>query len=149
MVTQDANIVARTRARGVCDEVTFRPTAGGAPVTLSFQASSEGDSKPVFAPRIQAAAGTIFKAEGGESGSGDGPLRGFALSGYVSRDGRKVALFFRARGVWTDSADACRYSYAQAFGPIGFLTLRSSGRFSWRRFRPGQRRLAPRSAHRR
>jgi hypothetical protein len=127
MVTQDANVVARTRARGVCDEVTFRPAAGGAPVTVSFLVSSEGDSKPVFAPRVRTAAGTVFKVEGGEPNSGDGPLRGFALSGYVSRDGKKVALFFRTRGIWTDSADACRYFYSQAFGPIGFLTLSKFG----------------------
>lgn len=127
MVTQDANIVARTRARGVCDEVTLRPTAGGAPVTVSFQASSEGDPNPVFAPRVQTAAGTIFKSEGGETNSGDGPLRGFALSGYVTRDGKRIALFVRARGIWTDSGDACRYSYTQAFGPIAFLTLSKFG----------------------
>src|SRR5262249_1105627 len=92
MVTQDPSIVARTRARGVCDEVTFRPAAGSAPATLTFQAISEGDSKPAFAPRIQASAGTIFKADGGETNPGDGPLRGFVLSGYVARDGKKVAL---------------------------------------------------------
>jgi hypothetical protein len=128
MVSQSPKLVARLREKVTCSDVSFQPFEGGTPVSVAMQASAlagNGVSSLVFAPRIQAAAGTVFKALGSEADSGDGQLRGYAVTGYVSRDGKKVALAFKARTVWTDPADGRQYYFTQAGSQVGFLPLKN------------------------
>lgn len=142
MVSQSSKLVARLREKVTCTDVAFEPFKGGAPVSVAMQASAlagKGAPTPVFAPRIQAAAGTVFKALGSEADSGDGQLRGYAVTGYVSRDGKRVALAFKARAVWTDPADGRQYYFTQAGSQIGFLPLKNGalGGFPASSIRPG------------
>ncbi len=113
-----------------CSSVFFQAAEGTIPVTLSMQATAGGpgtNSSPVFSPRIQARAGTVFKALGSETNSGEGQPRGYAVSGYVSRDGKSVALAFKARAAWTDPGDGKQYYFTQAGEPSGFVPLTRAG----------------------
>jgi hypothetical protein len=100
-------------------------------VTVAIEASAHseegGTSTPVFAPRVQTTAGTVFKALGSEADSGPGQLRGYAVAGYVSRDGKRVALAFKARAVWTDPEDGRQYYVTQAGPFVGFHQLLKYG----------------------
>ncbi len=130
-VSQSPKLIARFVQRGDCADLVFQPSGGGAPVTVSVQASaiSEGGTpSPVFSPRIHSTAGSVFKALGSETDSGVGVLRGYALTGYVSRDGKKVALAFKARAVWTDPEDGRQYYFTQTgIPPVQFFPLSKSG----------------------
>jgi hypothetical protein len=99
-------------------------------VTVTVRAAAlaeRGASTPVFAPRIQTTAGTVFKALGSDSDSGEGQLRGYAVTGYVSRDGKSVALAFKARAVWTDPEDGKQYYFTQGGDTVDFVPLMKSG----------------------
>jgi hypothetical protein len=126
VISQSPRLVAKFLAKGDCGHVVFQPARGGAPVTVGIEvaAHSEGGAlTPVFAPRIQTTAGTVFKAFGNESDSGPGQLRGYAVIGYVSRDGKSVALTFKARAVWTDPEDGRQYYLTQP-GFVDFHQLK-------------------------
>lgn len=127
LVSQSPRLVARYE-KGDCGQLVFQPARGGAPVTVAIEAvvhSEEGGAPTsVFAPRIQTTAGTVFKALGSEAGSGPGQLRGYAVAGYVSRDGKSLALAFKARAVWTDPEDGRQYYVTQAGPQVGFVPLR-------------------------
>jgi hypothetical protein len=126
LVSQSTRLVARYE-KGDCGQLVFQPARGGVPVTVAIEAavhSEDGGAPvPVFAPRIQTMAGTVFKALGSESDSGPGQLRGYAVTGYVSRDGKSVALAFKARAVWTDPEDGRQYYFTQAGPQVGFIQL--------------------------
>jgi hypothetical protein len=127
LFSQSPRLVSKFLGRGDCGQIVFQPARGGAPVTVSIEVavrSEGGASTPVFAPRVQTAAGTVFKAIGSEADSGPGQLRGYAVAGYVSRDGKSVALAFKARAVWTDPEDGRQYYFTQAGPQLGFLPLR-------------------------
>jgi hypothetical protein len=126
LVSQAARLVARFTEKGNCANLVFQPSSGGTPVTVTMQAaalSEEGASSPLFSPRIQTTAGTVFKALGSEAESGAGQLRGYAVTGYVSRDGTRAALAFKARAVWTDPEDGRQYCFTQAGSQVGFFPL--------------------------
>jgi hypothetical protein len=107
-------------------------------VAIEAAAHSEGGaSSPVFAPRVQTTAGTVFKALESETGSGPGQLRGYAVAGYVSRDGKSVALAFKARAVWTDLEDGRQYCFTQAGPQVGFVQLMKGGVILYSLIQPG------------
>jgi hypothetical protein len=114
---------------GECTGLRFRSDSGLAPVMVTMQADaiSDGGATPVFAPRIQTTAGSVFKALGSESDSGSGRLRGYAVSGYVSRDGKSVAMVFKARAVWTDPEDGKQYYFTQGGDTVDFVPLTKPG----------------------
>jgi hypothetical protein len=133
LISQSPSLVARYAEKGDCGQLVFQPARGGAPVNVAIEAfmhsEGAGASTPVFAPRVQTTAGSVFKALGGESESGPGQLRGYAVAGYVSRDGKSVALAFKARAVWTDPEDGRQYYFAQAGVQPGFVALRPHSSF--------------------
>jgi hypothetical protein len=139
LVSQSPRLVARYLEGNECGQLVFQPARGGAPVTVAiqFDAVSEGGKPtPVFAPRLQTTAGTVFKAFGNDADSGPGQLRGYAVAGYVSRDGKKVALEFKARAVWTDPEDGRQYYLTQAAPQLGFRELKRSA-ITYSLIRPG------------
>jgi hypothetical protein len=130
LLSQSPKLVARSIEKGDCGDVSFGSARGGAPATVTMQAtalSEGGVSSPVFSPRIQAAAGTVFKALGSEADSGAGQLRGYAVTGYVSRDGKSVALAFKARAVFTFPEDKRQYYFTQGSNAVDFVPLTKSG----------------------
>jgi hypothetical protein len=131
LISQAPTLVARFLEKGECGQLVFQPARGGAPVTVAIEAavhSEEGGAwTPVFAPRVQTTAGSVFKALGNEADSGPGQLRGYAVAGYVSRDGKSVALAFKARAVWADPEDGRQYYFSQAGAQPGFVPLRAHG----------------------
>ena len=62
-----------------------------------------------------------------EGASGEGRTRGYAVSGYVSRDGKSIALAFKARAVWTDPESGDEYYFTQGGDAIEFVPLKKSG----------------------
>ena len=139
LVSQAPKLVARYLEKGECGQVFFQPGRGGAPVTVAiqFDAVSEGGKPtPVFAPRVQTTAGTVFKAFGNDADSGPGQLRGYAVAGYVSRDGKRVALEFKARAVWTDPENGRQYYLTQTAPQLGFRELKHSA-ITYSLIRPG------------
>lgn len=138
-VSQSAKLVARFLEKGDCGQLAFRPSRGGVPVTIALQAAAHSEAGapiPVFAPRLQTLAGTVFKALGGTD-SGPGQLRGLLVTGYVSRDGKYVALSFKARAVWTNPEDGHQYYFTQAGPQIGFVELRKDGVILYSLIPPG------------
>jgi hypothetical protein len=131
LVSQSPRLVARFLEKGDCGQLVFQPVRGGASVTVAIEAAAHseevGASTPLFAPRVQTTAGTVFKALGSEADSGSGLLRGYAVTGYVSRDGRSVALAFKARAIWTDPEDGRQYYFTQAGRHVGFHQLLKYG----------------------
>ena len=116
LVSQSPRLVAKFLETGNCGQVAFQPARGGAPVTVTIEFAAHSESgalTPVFAPRVQTTAGTVFKAVGNESDSGPGQLRGYAVAGYVSRDGTSIALAFKAHAIWTDPEDGRQYRLTQ------------------------------------
>jgi hypothetical protein len=73
------------------------------------------------------AAGTVFKALGSEVESGAGQLRGYAVTGYVSRDGKSVALAFKARAVWSFPEDKRSYYFTRNGNSVDFVPLTKAG----------------------
>jgi hypothetical protein len=120
IVSQEPKLIGKIKETTECGERTFEPARGGAPVMITLLASavSGGGSSPVFSPRIQTPAGTVFRALGNEAESTDGAQRGYVWSGYVSRDGKSVAFQFKVRAVWTDPEDGRQYYVAQAASPM-------------------------------
>ncbi len=119
-----------SRGEGACSTVFFQTAEGKIPVTLSMKGIAggpESNSYQVFSPRIQTRAGTVFKALGSEANSSEGTLREYAASGYISRDGKSVALAFKARAAWTDSGDGKQYYFTQAGESSGFVPLTRAG----------------------
>jgi hypothetical protein len=114
---------------GGCASLDFRAARGNTPVTVAMQAtpSADGASSAVFSPRIQAMAGTLFKARGEDPDPTQGALRGYAVSGYVSRDGTAVAVAFLARAILTDPEDGKQYAYAQVASSVDFVPLQKTG----------------------
>lgn|GEM_PF-4386193 len=130
LLSQSPKLVARSFEKGDCGEVVFGTARGGAPATVTMLAaalSEGGVSSPVFAPRVQTAAGTVFKALGSEADSGAGQLRGYVVTGYVSRDGRSVALAFKARAVWSFPEDKRSYYFTQGGNAVDFVPLTKAG----------------------
>ncbi len=130
LLSQSPKLVARSIEKGDCGDVVFGSARGGALATVIMQAtavSEAGVSSPVFSPRVQTMAGTVFKALGSEADSGPGQLRGFAVTGYVSRDGKSVALAFKARAVWTDPEDRRQYYFTQGGNAVDFVPLTRAG----------------------
>jgi hypothetical protein len=87
----------------------------GRPVTVQIfgQAIRPGEEPTVVvAARLGALPGTTVSAFSGPDPA-TGELRGFVVSGYVSRDGTAIALVCKARTVWTDPADGRQYYYTQ------------------------------------
>ncbi len=140
VVSQSPGLVARYLKKGDCGQLVFQPARGGATVTVALVAAAHpegGVPSPVFAPRVQTTAGTVFKALGSEADAGPGLLRGYAVTGYVSRDGRSVALAFKARAVWTDPEDGRQYYFTQAGPQVGFVPLRKEGNTLMSSIQPG------------
>jgi hypothetical protein len=140
LVSQSPKLVARFLEKGDCGQLVFQPARGGAPVIVAIEAAAHsegGASSPVFAPRVQTTAGTVFKALGSETDSGPGQLRGYAVAGYVSRDGKSVALAFKARAVWTDLEDGRQYYFTQAGPQVGFVQLMKGGVILYSLIQPG------------
>lgn len=140
LVSQSPRLVGKYLRKGGCGQLVFQPARGGAAVTVSIEAAAHsggGPPTPVFAPRIQTTAGTVFKALGGETDSGPGQLRGYAVAGYVSRDGKSVVLAFKARAVWTDPEDGRQYYFTQAGPPVGFHPLLKHGFILYSFIQPG------------
>jgi len=130
LLSQSPKLVARSLEKGDCGVLVFGSAHGGAPATVTMQAtalSEGGVSSPVFSPRIQTTAGTVFKALGSEADSGAGQLRGYAVTGYVSRDGKSVALAFKARAVLTDPEDRRQYYFTQGGNAVDFVPLTKAG----------------------
>jgi hypothetical protein len=139
-VSQSPRLVARFLEKGDCGQLVFKPARGGAPVAVAIEAAahSEGGAPtPVFSPRLQTTAGTVFKALGNDTNSVPGQLRGYAVAGYVSRDGESVALAFKARAVWTDPRDRRQYCFTQAGPQVGFVQLRKDGVILYSLIQPG------------
>jgi hypothetical protein len=139
-VSQSPRLIEKYREKGDCGQLVFQPARGGAPVTVAIEAaahSEEGAPAPVFAPRVQPAAGTVFKALGNDADSVPGQLRGYAVAGYVSRDGKSVALAFKARAIWTDPQDGHQYCFTQAGPQVGFVQLRKDGVILYSLIQPG------------
>jgi hypothetical protein len=130
LISQSPKLVGRSLEKGDCGVIVFGPARGGAPATVTMLAaaiSEGGASSPVFAPRVQTAAGTVFKALGSEAESGAGQLRGYAVTGYVSRDGKSVALAFKARAVWSFPEDKRSYYFTQGGNTVDFVPLTKAG----------------------
>jgi hypothetical protein len=130
LLSQSAKLVGRSLEKGDCGVLMFGPARGGAQATVTMLAaaiSEGGASSPVFAPRVQTATGTVFKALGSEAESGAGQLRGYAVTGYVSRDGKSVALAFKARAVWSFHEDKRSYYFTQGGNSVDFVPLTKAG----------------------
>ncbi len=126
LLVQAPVVVGKAEA---CASLDFRAARGDTPVTVAMQATSLADSasSAVFSPRIQAMAGTLFKARGEDPDPAEGALRGYAVSGYVSRDGTAVAVAFLARAVLTDPEDGKQYAYTQVANSADFVPLQKAG----------------------
>ena len=130
LLSQSPKLVRRSLEKGDCSALVFGSAHGGDPATVTIVAaaiSEGGVSSPVFAPRVQTAAGTVFKALGSDAESGAGQLRGYAVTGYVSRDGKSVALAFRARAVWSFPEDKRSYYFTQSGNSVDFVPLTKAG----------------------
>jgi len=101
---------------GSCLEGTLRGSAvGPSLVSLRLEGRSVGKSSRILvAPRVQSKTGAIFKTLSGGPDPDTSEQRGFVVAGYLSRDGKAVALLFKARANWTDPRDGQEYYFTQS-----------------------------------
>lgn len=114
-------VVTSTDGGGGCREGSLRSVAGASRVTLRLEGRSIGEGKAsrlLLAPRLGTKSGTVFKTLSGGPDPDSGPQRGFVgfvVAGYVARNGKAVALLFKARTTWTDPRDGLEYYFTQSF----------------------------------
>jgi hypothetical protein len=109
-------LLSNVTGPGPCPDVTPRDSAGSSLVTVWMEGRAVTGGKPgriLFAPRLQMRAGELFKTLSGYPDPGE--QRGFVVAGYVARDGRAVAVLFKARANWTDASDGREYYFTQSF----------------------------------
>jgi hypothetical protein len=100
-----------------CEDLNPRDSVGASFVTVRMVGTTLAGGKPsntIFAARLQAKSGSIVKTLSGFADPQSGQQRGFAVAGYVARDGKSIALLFKARAVWTDPKNGEQYYFTQS-----------------------------------
>lgn len=116
-----------------CQDLTPRTFLGPTLVTVRLEGTSVTVGKPrklLFGARLQTKTAGVVKTLSAGAEPESGQVRGFAVAGYVSADGKAIALLFKARAVWTDPKDDREYYFTQSTTTpeSEFLPLTRDGR---------------------
>jgi type II secretion system GspD-like secretin len=110
-------LLSSTAGSETCRDLTPRSSLGATFVSVRLEGTSVSAGRPrklLFAARLRTKTASVVKTMSAGAESESGQVRGFVVAGYVSADGKAIALLFKARAVWTDPKDDREYYFTQS-----------------------------------